>query len=95
MSWTPTPELDFDGLVNPAFAMWSRYGKDAFLATFICSNIVPQFHEMNAGIWEDLEDNIAGGHRQDDGWAGSLRHTTVINGPVYDGKIETMRPPCG
>lgn len=79
------------GHLVPAFAMWSRHGKDAFMATFTCSNIVPQYHEMNAGIWEDLEDNIAGGHRQGDGWAGSLRHITVINGPVYDGQVETLR----
>lgn len=79
------------GHMTPAFAMWSRHGKEAFLATFICSNIVPQHHEMNAGIWEDLEDNIAGRHRQGDGWAGSLRHITVLNGPVYEGDAETMK----
>jgi endonuclease G len=79
------------GHMAPAFAMWSRHGRDAFLASFSCSNIVPQYHEMNAEIWEDLEDDVAGGHRQGDGWAGSLRNITVINGPVYEGKLETLK----
>ena len=79
------------GHLAPAFAMWSRHGTEAFLATFICSNIIPQYHEQNAGVWEDLEDNIAGGHRQGNGWAGSLGNITVINGPVYEGQIETLK----
>ena len=46
---------------------------------------------MNAGIWEDLEDNIAGGHNQGDGLAGSLRNITVINGPIYEGAPGTLK----
>lgn len=49
------------GHMVPAFAMWSRHGREAFMATFTCSNVVPQYHEQNAGIWEDLEYNVAGG----------------------------------
>ena len=79
------------GHMVPAFALWSRHGRDAFLATFTCSNLVPQYHEQNAGIWEDLEDDVAGGHRQGDGWAGSLRNLTVINGPVYEGEIVMLK----
>lgn len=79
------------GHMVPAFAMWSRHGAEAFLATFVCTNIVPQYHEMNSGIWEDLEDNIAGGNREGHGWAGSLRNITVINGPVYSGDSGALR----
>ena len=83
------------GHLVPAYAMWSRHGKDGFIATFTCSNIVPQVHEMNAGIWEDLEDNIAGGVRQGDGWAGKYRNLTIINGPIFDdnpAKLKTGIP---
>lgn len=83
------------GHLVPAYAQWSRNGLLAFEKTFILSNVVPQFHGMNAGIWEDLEDNIAGqvknGDVIDQGYAGLLRNITVINGPIYEGRPTTLR----
>ena len=38
------------GHMCPAYAMFSRHGPEGFLATFICSNIIPQPHSVNAGI---------------------------------------------
>ena len=29
-------------------------------STFIMSNVIPQVHSLNAGLWEDLESAIAG-----------------------------------
>jgi endonuclease G len=71
------------GHLCPAYAMFSRYGEEGERATFICTNIIPQPHALNAGWWENLEQHIAGRDGTGSGWAGSLRHLTVINGPVY------------
>jgi endonuclease G len=83
------------GHMVPAYAMWSRHGAKAFEATFVMSNVVPQKHAMNAGIWEDLEDNIAGqcrgGGVVDQGYAGRLRGITVINGPVFTEPVEKLK----
>ncbi len=80
------------GHLCPAFAMWSRHGSEAFLATFICSNIVPQPHAINAGIWEDLEVLIAGRNSpRVAGWAARFTAVTVINGPLYAPQTERLR----
>lgn len=79
------------GHMYPAYAAWSRHGSEGFLATFTCSNIVPQPHSVNAGIWEELEEAIAGRHGRGGGWAEKLGHLTVINGPVYGTKPERLR----
>ena len=69
------------GHMCPAYAMWSRYGEEGFLATFVCSNIIPQPHSVNAGIWEDWEVRIAG-RGSNGGWAEQFGQVTVIDGPV-------------
>ena len=85
------------GHMCPAYAMWSRGGADAFMATFICSNIIPQPHQVNAGIWEELETDIAGrwsshgGQPSGGGWAERFGEATVINGPIYSGMPRTLR----
>jgi endonuclease G len=83
------------GHMVPAYAMWSRHGAGAFSNTFTLSNVVPQRHGMNAGVWEDLEDNIAGqvrsGNVADQGYAGRFRNITVMNGPIYEGEVAKLR----
>jgi endonuclease G len=79
------------GHMCPAYAEWSRYGVEAFKQTFICSNIIPQLHSVNAGIWEDLEVEIAGRSGHGGGWAERFGHLTIINGPVYDQQPEHLR----
>lgn len=79
------------GHLWPAYAAWSRYGSEAFKGTFICSNMVPQLHSVNAGIWETLEVEIAGRFGRGGGWAEKYGHLTVINGPVYDERPEHLR----
>jgi endonuclease G len=80
------------GHLCPAFAMWSRHGSAAFMATFICSNIVPQPHPINAGIWEDLEILIAGRNApRVASWAERFTAVTVINGPLYAPETERLR----
>ena len=80
------------GHMCPAYAMWSRSGSEAFLATFVCSNIVPQPHSINAGIWEELEVRIAGRNSpRVSGWAEQFDAVTVINGPLYAATTEQLR----
>jgi len=43
---------------NAAMAYWK--GCTASNATFITSNLCPQIHGFNAGVWEELESKIAG-----------------------------------
>ena len=75
------------GHMCPAYALFSRAGDDAMRETFIMSNVIPQYHGLNAGEWEQLETVIAGRHGHGDGWAGTYGSVWVINGPIYD-----MRP---
>lgn len=83
------------GHIVPSYAMWSRFGDDARKATFIMTNVFPQDGDLNGRVWEDIEDDIAGqakgGAVTDEGYAGRLRHITVIAGPVY-GNISRQLP---
>ncbi len=79
------------GHLYPAYAAFSRYGPEGFRETFIMSNVIPQPHAVNAGIWEDLETDIAGRSHQGGGWAESLRNVTVINGPIYSDQPDHFR----
>lgn len=85
------------GHLCPAYAAWSRGGAEGFLATFICSNLIPQPHTVNAGIWEELETCIAGrwsarnGQAPSGGWAETMDAVTVINGPIYGANPEHLR----
>jgi len=75
------------GHIVPSYAMWSRFGDEARVATFVMTNVFPQDEDLNGRIWEDIEDDIAGqskgGMVSDEGYAGRLRHITVISGPVH------------
>ena len=79
------------GHLCPAYAMFSRWGAAGFTETFVMSNVIPQPHAVNAGIWEDMEANIAGRAGHGGGWAESLGHITIINGPIYDDHAEQLR----
>lgn len=72
------------GHMCPAYALFSRYGDDGLKETFIMSNVIPQYHGLNAGEWENLESMIAGRDGHGDGWAATYGAVWVINGPVYD-----------
>lgn len=75
------------GHLCPAFAMWSRHGSDGFLATFIMSNVIPQPHAVNAGVWEDLETAIAARG----GWAERFGPLVVVDGPVFSNDPPRLR----
>lgn len=47
------------GHMAPNYAISVCYGEDAQKETFLLSNIVPQLHALNAGLWKDLELRVA------------------------------------
>jgi endonuclease G len=72
------------GHYAPAEAMkWSR---EAYRATFIVSNIAPQVHVFNSGVWGRLED-------QERGWACDHGTIHVVTGVIFGGPTSTkIRP---
>jgi len=46
------------GHLAPNYAISVCYGEEAQKETFLLSNIVPQLHGLNAGLWKDLEQRI-------------------------------------
>lgn len=53
-----------------------RFSKKAHDETFLTSNISPQKHEFNAGIWNDLEKKVRY-------WLRKEKQLYVVTGPVF------------
>ena len=47
------------GHLAPNYAIATRYGEAAQRETFLMSNVIPQKHSLNAGLWKSLEMEIA------------------------------------
>lgn len=47
------------GHMAPNYAISLCYGEEAQKETFLLSNIQPQLHALNAGLWKDLELRVA------------------------------------
>lgn len=47
------------GHMAPNYAISVCYGEEAQKETFLLSNIQPQLHALNAGLWKDLELRVA------------------------------------
>lgn len=73
------------GHLAPNFAMAQLYGRDAQLASFRMSNVLPQRAGVNQGVWQRLEEIEV------DDWARRLGTLQVLAGPVYWGKRERLR----
>lgn len=65
------------GHMAPNYAIGTRFGKQAQEETFLMSNVCPQRHRLNAGLWKDMETRIA------DNYAGRYGQVWVIDGPVF------------
>lgn len=65
------------GHLAPNYAIAVHYGKQAQEETFLMSNIIPQKHGLNAGMWKQLEQKIAGNY------PGRFGKIWVIAGPVF------------
>lgn len=60
-----------------------RYTKEAHDETFLTSNISPQQHQFNSGIWNKLEQKIRY-------WANKYDGVYVVTGGVLKGKLKTI-----
>lgn len=60
-----------------------RYSKEAHDETFYTSNITPQKHDFNAGIWNKLEQKTRY-------WAKKYKHLYVITGGVLEPNLKTI-----
>ena len=60
-----------------------RYSKSAHDETFLTSNISPQKHDFNSGIWNKLEQKVRY-------WASKYDGVFVITGGVLTGKMKTI-----
>ncbi len=66
------------GHLAPNYAIASRYGQPAQLETFLLSNIIPQKHSLNAGLWKQLEMRIA------TSYPARFGEIWVVAGPVFN-----------
>ena len=73
------------GHLAPNFAIASRFGAKAQRETFLMSNITPQLHSLNAGLWRELEMKIATSYpaRYGEVW--------VLTGPVFGPEPRRLR----
>lgn len=60
-----------------------RYTKEAHNETFLTSNISPQKHQFNSGIWNTLEQKVRY-------WASKYDGVFVVTGGVLKGSMETI-----
>ena len=60
-----------------------KYSKAAFNETFLTSNISPQTHEFNSGIWNRLEQKVRY-------WANKYDGVFVVSGGVLKGEMKTI-----
>jgi endonuclease G len=68
-------------LANNADMAWEL---DVDQDSFLLSNMAPQLHAFNAGIWEELEENVRG-------WAFNRQHTMLVyDGPIYNKQDKTI-----
>jgi endonuclease G len=73
------------GHLAPNYAIATRYGQRAQEETFQMSNICPQRHALNGGVWRDLEHRIA------TNYAGRFGEVWVLAGPVFGANPEKLR----
>ena len=60
-----------------------RFTYDAYHETFLTSNISPQNHEFNAGVWNSLEQKVRF-------WADKYKGVYVVTGGVLKGGLKTI-----
>ncbi|MBJ6366820.1 DNA/RNA non-specific endonuclease [Snuella sedimenti] len=60
-----------------------RYSQSAYEETFLTSNITPQEHRFNSGIWNDLEQQVRY-------WASKYNDVFVVTGGVLKDGLEVI-----
>ena len=72
------------GHLAPNFAIARCYGEEAQRETFLLSNVVPQHHAFNAGLWKSLE------LREALNYVGRFQEIWVLTGPVFGQEIHCI-----
>lgn len=72
------------GHMAPNYAIATRHDETAQRETFLMSNIVPQRHGLNAGLWKRLEMEIA------TSWPARFGEVWVLVGPVFGDRPKTL-----
>ncbi len=72
------------GHLAPNYAIATRFGEAAQQETFLMSNITPQLHSLNAGLWKELEMKIATSYpaRYGEVW--------VFAGPIFGEHVKKL-----
>ncbi len=73
------------GHMAPNWGVSICYGRDAQLETFRLTNVIPQTHDLNAGLWETLEKVIS------NDYAERFGAVWVIDGPIFSGPATYLR----
>ncbi|HLP08038.1 MAG TPA: DNA/RNA non-specific endonuclease [Opitutaceae bacterium] len=73
------------GHLAPNYAIATHFGAEAQVETFLMSNIVPQKHALNAGLWKDLELRAA------TSYPARFREVWVMAGPVFGARPAHLR----
>ncbi|MFA6931157.1 MAG: DNA/RNA non-specific endonuclease, partial [Lentisphaeria bacterium] len=74
------------GHMAPNFAIARCYGREAQEETFLMSNIVPQRHALNAGLWKTLE------MREAINYPARFREIWVLTGPLFRSDMPKVLP---
>jgi len=72
------------GHLAPNYAIAIHHGVRAQEETFLMSNIIPQRHGLNAGLWKKLEQKIARNY------PGRFGQVWVLAGPIFGAKPQRL-----
>jgi endonuclease G len=72
------------GHMAPNWGIAHCYGLDAQRQTFLMSNIVPQRHRLNDGLWKQLE------QREATSYVARFHEVWVLCGPVYHAEHQVI-----
>jgi len=73
------------GHLAPNYAIALHHGARAQEETFLMSNIIPQRHGLNAGLWKKLEQRIARNY------PARFGEVWVLAGPIFEGNPQRLR----
>jgi endonuclease G len=72
------------GHLAPNYGIATRFGEAAQRETFLMSNIIPQRHGLNAGMWKQLEQRSA------TSYPARFGEVWVVVGPVFGARSELL-----
>jgi endonuclease G len=70
------------GHMAPNYALGVCHGVAAQHASFLMTNVTPQLHGLNAGLWKDIELRIA------QRYTARYGEVWVVNGPIFSSTVD-------